>query len=338
MTSTVSKKRKFGIPNSLSKGLSNTINMAENHKVDFKNAVVPISYIEPDPNNPRRMNVTLKELRGELKKSDKDYDVKLHEKEALQELSWSIQQKGLINPVTLYQNGDKYRLVAGERRYLASLLANKNEMEARIYKTKPTEKELKLVQWIENTAREDLCLSDRIANIESIISYFDDESDKKKFGVQDLMEIAGLSQSNAYRYLAILNCPKVRKLVSSGEISSLNAANSLAGIKEASKFSKAFDMYKEGMSIEAILKAIKTQSNTAKISQKKPLEKRGRSATCVNLGKVAHTRVVKVMVDALVKTPAHSHLSGLFSDVDWDDFKEVSQSFKKLLSELEREI
>lgn len=338
MTNTVSKKRKFGIPNSLSKGLSNTINMAENHKVDFKNAVVPISYIEPDPNNPRRMNITLKELKGELKKTDKDYDVKLDEMEALQELSWSIQQKGLINPVTLYQNGNKYRLVAGERRYLASLLANKSEMEARIYKTKPTEKELKLVQWIENTAREDLCLSDRIANIESIISYFESGIKKEKFGVKNLMELTGLSQRNAYRYLAILNNAKVRTLVSSGVISSLSAAHSLAGIKDATKFSAALEMYKEGMSVEAILKTIKTQKNVSKTSSNKSVEKRGRSATCVNLGKVAHTQVVKVMVDALVKTPAHSHLGDIFADVDWGDFKEVSQSFKKLLSELEREI
>ncbi len=142
MNEIVAKKRKFGIPSSLSKGLTNTISMAENHVIDFKNAVIPLSYIELDPNNPRRMNISIEDIKGELNVKDKHYAEKAKELETLKELAWSIQKKGLINPITVYQTGDKYRLVAGERRYLASTLAGKTEIEARIYKNIPNEKDL----------------------------------------------------------------------------------------------------------------------------------------------------------------------------------------------------
>ena len=58
--------------------------------------------IEADPNQPR-----------------KDFP-----QEALQELKRSIQNKGIISPIIVRKVGDKYRIVAGERRYRAALEAS----------------------------------------------------------------------------------------------------------------------------------------------------------------------------------------------------------------------
>lgn len=338
MSNVVSRKKKFGIPDSLSKGLSNTIKMAENHTVDFKNVVLPLAYIEPDPNNPRRINLSIDEVKkGECDKSG-DYEKKQKELESLKELSWSIEKKGLINPITVYQVGDVYRLIAGERRYLASLMANKSDIEARVYKTKPSEKDLILVQWIENTAREDLSLSDKLTNIESIVNHFTDTSKAKKITFDVLMNITGMQRSNAYRYIAILNNSAIKKLIESNVIRSIALADLLVGIKDENLLREAVGLYKSGESVNAIAKFIKSKNkkNTKKSEVK--LERRGRVAKNVNLGKVEHTKVVKVLVDALISTPKYNHLQAIFSNTNWDDYKVVTQSFKKLLLELEREV
>ncbi|MCP6769829.1 ParB N-terminal domain-containing protein, partial [Klebsiella pneumoniae] len=78
------------------------------------------------------------------------------ELEKLKELASTIESSGVINPIVVYKRGEVYRVVAGERRCLASFLANKSEIEARVFNEKPKGFELKLIQWIENTAREDL--------------------------------------------------------------------------------------------------------------------------------------------------------------------------------------
>lgn len=338
MNEIVAKKRKFGIPSSLSKGLTNTISMAENHVIDFKNAVIPLSYIELDPDNPRRMNVSIEDIKGELNVKDKNYAEKAKELEALKELAWSIEKKGLINPITVYQTGDKYRLVAGERRYLASTLAGKTEIEARIYKSIPNEKDLKLVQWIENTAREDLCLSDKLANIESIVGYFNEDNADQKFSVEVLMDLTGLAKSNAYLYLSILKNPTVRKFIESGDISSLRTAASLAEIKDSTKLAEIIELHKNGTSISSIMKLMKEQKKAVDDTNKKKIEKRGRTSTSINLGKVTHTKVIQVIVNALTENPSYSHVEKIFAGIDWSNTKEVTQSFKKLLSILEREV
>lgn len=336
MNETILKKKKFGIPSSLSKGLANTMSMAENHIIDFKNAVVPLSYVETDPNNPRRMRISLEEVKKGLNEMDAHYVEKSKELDALKELSWSIEKKGLINPITVYQKGEKYRLVAGERRYLASILAKKTEIEARIYKNAPNEEDLKLVQWIENTARADLRLADKLANIESIFHFY-----KQRFtqnlDVEILMNLTGLAKTNAYRYLSILNNGLIRKFIEDGEIDSLRTAATLSEIKDEKKLFEAVNLYKQGISVDHVVKQIKTKNS--KILKKSEQEGRnGAVSFNFNLGKVRHSRVLKLLVDSLVENPSYNYLSKVFDNVDWDNPKEVTQSFKKMLSILEREI
>lgn len=338
MSSTVSKKRKFGIPSSLGKGLTDTIKLAENHVSEFKNVVIPISFIEPDPNNPRKINLTIDEIKSGECIKDNAYELKQQEKESLTELSWSIQKKGLINPITVYQQGNKYRLVAGERRYLASIIANKEDIEARVYKTKPSDKDLILVQWIENTAREDLSLSDRMANIEAIIRHFSEDLGNSNVGVDMLMKVTGLSQANAYRYVAILKNSALRDCIANKSVKSFKTASLLASTKSKQGLDEILRLSeKEGVSIEQALKVFKSKKKSKQAAITSKVERRGRGGSSINLGKVHHASVVKVLVDALVATPMHSHYKAMFLNVNWEDSKEVAQSFKQLLLALDKE-
>ena len=77
-------------------------------------------------------------------------------------MAHTIKANGVINPIVVYKLGELYRIVAGERRCLASILAGKQEIEARVFNEKPKGFDLKLIQWVENTAREDLTLDERL--------------------------------------------------------------------------------------------------------------------------------------------------------------------------------
>ena len=94
------------------RGLDALINTSEVHTEGSSNLnEVEISQIEPNPNQPRR-----------------EFD-----QDALQELATSIRELGIIQPITLRKvNGEKYQIIAGERRWRASQLAGLTKIPAYI--------------------------------------------------------------------------------------------------------------------------------------------------------------------------------------------------------------
>ena len=94
---------------------------------------IEVSLIKPNPNQPR----------------------KIFDEEKLQELSYSIKEHGLLQPIVVVEDEDgTYTLIAGERRLRAHKLANIEEIKAIIV----DEDELKLreLALIENIQRDDL--------------------------------------------------------------------------------------------------------------------------------------------------------------------------------------
>src|SRR3990167_7297971 len=157
----MSKRKRFGVSQALTRGLSETIDVVENNAGVFRNVILPLSRIELDPDNPRKLAVSLEDIQQGINKGDAALSQKLAEVEKLKELAETIKTSGVINPIVVYKRGEHYRVVAGERRCLASILAGKQEIDARVFNEKPKGFELKLIQWIENTAREDLTLDER---------------------------------------------------------------------------------------------------------------------------------------------------------------------------------
>lgn len=73
---------------------------------------------------------------------------------ALEDLAQSIGEHGVMQPIVVTKQGDKYELVAGERRWRASRLAGKTEIPA-LVRSFDDQKKLELAL-IENLQREDL--------------------------------------------------------------------------------------------------------------------------------------------------------------------------------------
>ena len=93
---------------------------------------IPIEDIYPNPNQPRTY-----------------FDEK-----ALQELSESIKALGIIQPITLKKEGDKFLIISGERRYRASKLAGLKSIPA--YIRLVNDQGLLEMALVENIQREDL--------------------------------------------------------------------------------------------------------------------------------------------------------------------------------------
>lgn len=171
------EKRKLG------KGLDALIKSAP--ESDYM--VLPIDLIIPNENQPR----------------------KKFDEQRLQELSDSIKQYGIIQPILVKKEGAKYRIVAGERRYRAAKMAGLTEMRAILFKGEEDYQ----VSLIENLQREDLNPIEVAEAYTELIKRF-------SYTQQELSEKVGKSRSEISNCMRLLNLTgKIQDLVRNSTIS-----------------------------------------------------------------------------------------------------------------------
>lgn len=336
----MSKRKRFGVSEALTRGLSETINVVENNAGVFRNVVLPLSRIELDPENPRKLAINLLDVQEGLNRNDPLFDRKQEELERLKELAQTIESSGVINPIVVYKRGEVYRVVAGERRCLASILANKNEVEARVFNEKPKGFELKLIQWIENTAREDLTLDERIGNIREIIREYQNQHGESPVSATLLKNITGLSLPQATYYLAVMQAPDdLQQLIVDGQIRSLDKAAVLAGISSDELRKDALEACVNGCSLKELRSMISRDKQAIKKQSLESLSlKRGRAVSRVNMGFTLKTDVVQAIVSSVLNQAEFKRYTDIFSKVDWTHFEQASRAFRKLIEILEHEI
>ena len=314
----MSKKKRFGISEALTRGLSETINVVENNAGVFRNVVLPLSRIELDPDNPRKLAISLADVKEGIRPDDPLYAHKQEELVKLKELAHTIKSSGVINPVVVYKLGETYRVVAGERRSLASLLAGKQEIEARVFNEKPKSFDLKLIQWIENTAREDLTLDERLGNVQDIIHEYQLQRGITSMSATTLKEITGLSLSQTTYYLAVLNANEdVRAEIRKGNIRNLDKAALIAGINSDDTRRQAIEACIQGYSLKELRNMISQQKMlTTKARTAIQITSRGRNAKKVNMGSTQRVEVVKRIVDCVVSHDQYGKYMDLFIKVN----------------------
>ena len=119
--------------------------------------------------------------------------------ESLRELAENIKVNGLIQPLVLHREGDKFVLICGERRFRAMSLIALPEAPCFILENK-TKEELMAIQFSENQAREDLHYIDQA---DSIYGY------QKLTGTSErkITAALGISKSEVHRCLMIAKLP-----------------------------------------------------------------------------------------------------------------------------------
>ena len=145
---------------------------------------------------------------------------------ALNELADSIRQHGVIQPIVVRQVGNKYEIIAGERRYKASAIAGLTKIPAIIKNL--DDKESSIVAYVENAQRRNVSAIEEARTSERILK-------TNNMTQEQLARELGISQSALANKLRLLSLPlEVQEALMKNEISERHA-RSLLSVKEPEK-------------------------------------------------------------------------------------------------------
>lgn len=183
--------------------------------------LVDITKIQPNPNQPRtHFNETL-----------------------LQELSESIRENGVLQPLLVRKKGQKYEIIAGERRYQASKLAGIEKLPV-IIKDVDDQKMLELAL-IENLQRSDLNPIEEAKGYKQLL---------KESGMtqEALSKAVSKSRSAITNSLRLLDLPdEVQQFLFDGKMTAGHARAILAVPFEDARIRLAQKVVAEGLSVRA---------------------------------------------------------------------------------------
>ena len=148
------------------------------------------------------------------------------DEEALEELADSIRQLGLIQPITVKRDGDKYIIISGERRWRASEKAGLKSMPAYIREVDDTT--LHAMALVENIQREDLNAIEISLGMQRLI-------EECGLTQEALAERLGKKRSTVANYLRLLNLPEEVQLAVKSGIISMGHAKAIAGAESKTK-------------------------------------------------------------------------------------------------------
>jgi ParB family transcriptional regulator, chromosome partitioning protein len=318
--------------------ITRTLVIANNYAGELSIEVLSLDKIELHPDNNRELVLTLSDARNGIDKNDPEYDRKKQDWKSLESLAKTIKDEQLINPVFVYRFGNKCRLISGERRTLASAIAGKNEIIARIASQRPVGMKLRVLQWIENNERADLSLAERVSSIEAIIKeyYAENQMVEKRITAKLLGDITGMSMTQARRYILILQSkPEIKNAIIEGKLENIKLIEFICSIKDPEHQNKLLSAAVSGLPFEAVIK-LKKEIESSEVEKK---ETRGRKKVNVSLGSVK-TNLAKLIVDALLSSNIldanlTQKINAIYQDSQWGDIKSVEKGFKKIMLILE---
>ena len=168
---------------------------AKNKKDDDSNKVIDISLsmIDPDKNQPR----------------------KNFNEESLNELADSIKVHGVIQPIVVTKVDDRYKIIAGERRWRASKICGNKTIPCIIKNYTP--QQIREISIVENLQREDLNPIESARAIKELMEEFN-------WTHEQLAERLGKSRPVITNTIRLLNLePEVIEMVESGKLSAGHA-------------------------------------------------------------------------------------------------------------------
>ncbi|MBE5742332.1 MAG: ParB/RepB/Spo0J family partition protein [Clostridiales bacterium] len=199
-------------------------------EVEVNNALgvteIDVDLVYPNPNQPR----------------------KIFDEEALNDLSASIKKHGIIQPIVVNKTDKGYMIIAGERRYRASIKAELKTIPVIIKNY--TDRQVKEVSIIENLQREDL---NPIEAANAMKKLMDDFS----LTQEELAERLGKSRSSIANTLRLLTLnAEVIELVSQNKLSQGHARALITLPKPMQKI-LAYKSIKEGYSVREVEKKVR---------------------------------------------------------------------------------
>lgn len=210
---------------------------------------IPVNEIRPNPYQPR----------------------KSFNEEALRELSESIKNHGVFQPIIVKKGIRGYDLIAGERRLRASKMAGLDKIPAIVKDF--SDDEMREIALLENIQRENLTAIELAWAYKGIIDNLDIRQ-------EDLALRIGKSRSHITNTLGLLNLPEeVQKMILNGELS-MGHARVLSKMEDESKITDlAKKIINEGLSVHEIEEISKNEE----IKKRVPITRRERNTDYTNV-------------------------------------------------------
>jgi|FEC22Drversion2_1045045.scaffolds.fasta_scaffold00286_4 ParB family chromosome partitioning protein len=189
-----------GGPSRLGRGLAALIGDVDTEKQAIERARgqrrVPIEMLSPNPRNPR----------------------KTFAEEELADLARSIREKGIVQPILarpLGEGGERFEIIAGERRWRAAQQAGLHEVPVIVHRV--DDREALEIAIIENVQRADLNPLEEAEGYAHLIAEFG-------YTQQALADVIGKSRSHVANTLRLLKLPEsVRAHIQDGRLSAGHA-------------------------------------------------------------------------------------------------------------------
>ena len=199
-----------------------------------KETLVNITKIEPNRTQPR-----------------KNFD-----EDALQELSDSIKQFGVIQPLIVQDRKDHYEIIAGERRWRAAKKAGLKEVPVIIKNY--TDQEIVEISIIENIQREDLNPIEEALAYKRLLEEFNLKQDQ----VAERVSKSRTAVTNSMRLLKL--CDKVQQMIIDEMITTGHARAILSIEDPEEQYNLAQKIFDEKLSVREVEKLMKNHGKPAK--------------------------------------------------------------------------
>lgn len=246
----------------LGRGLNALISEANAETGNEPEAVLSISEIVRNPNQPR----------------------KTFDEDKLAELADSIRQNGVLQPILVRRKGQKYEIVAGERRYQASKLAGLKEIPA-VVREIDDDKVFQLAL-IENLQRSDLSPIEEAKGYKQLLT-------SRSLTQEELAKILSKSRSAIANTLRLMDLPvEVQHMMEQGLLTAGHARAILAVPSEEGRIKLAKKVVTESLTV-------RQTENLAPLFSAEHTETRTRVAAPQSFKRAA--RELRKMLDTNVK-------------------------------------
>jgi len=243
--------------------------------------------------------------------SNKFQPRKIFDEDNLQDLTNSIKERGIIQPIIVRKssnNSAKYEIIAGERRWLAAQKAGLNDVPVVITNVD----DLKSLEFaiVENVQRDDLNVIEEARGYQRLIEEFSYDQEK-------VAQFIGKSRSHIANFLRLLSLPEaVLKLIETKKISP-GHAKILVGLQNAEFVAnKIVEKTLSVRQTENFVKIFKIKKHSLKTSKD------------VNLQALESSIIEKIGLTVLIKNKKNNTGTLLLEYKDLDQLNKIIEIIK----------
>lgn len=185
---------------------------------------------------------------------------KIFKEKDLLELSESIKENGVIQPILVHEKDGMFEIVAGERRYRASRLAGLTKIPVIVKRA--TKKDVLVMSIIENVQRSDLnCVEEALAYFQLMNEF--------ELTQEEVAKKIGKERSTIANFLRVLKLPKEVIVSLQKELLSFGHAKILVGVSDDESVKRlANEVIAKGLSVRELEELAKKSKKPAKAGGK----------------------------------------------------------------------